>query len=42
MNSATDKPAPVEPIPLWTTSPRAEMPEGTIVSCDLLGVSAAT
>ena len=31
-----------EAIRLWTASRRTEMPEGTIVRCDLLGVSAAT
>jgi hypothetical protein len=30
-----------EAIRLWTASRRTEMPEGTIVRCDLLGVSAA-
>jgi len=29
-----------EAIRLWTASRRTEMPEGTIVRCDLLGVSA--
>ena len=31
-----------EAIRLWTASRRTEMPEGTIVRCELLGVSAAT
>jgi len=30
-----------EAVRLWTASRRTEMPEGTIVRCDLLGVSAA-
>jgi hypothetical protein len=30
-----------EAIRLWTASRRTEMPEGTIVRCELLGVSAA-
>jgi hypothetical protein len=33
---------PEEAVRLWTASRRAEMPEGTIVRCELLGVSAAT
>ena len=31
-----------EAVRLWTASRRTEMPEGTIVRCELLGVSAAT
>ena len=31
-----------EAIRLWTASRRTEMPEGTIVRCDLLGVSVVT
>jgi hypothetical protein len=30
-----------EAVRFWTASRRTEMPEGTIVRCDLLGVSAA-
>ena len=31
-----------EAVRLWIASRRTEMPEGTIVRCELLGVSAAT
>jgi hypothetical protein len=54
MNGVNDIKAPWEPnygcplfrtqdaIRLWTASRRTEMPEGTIVRCDLHGVSAAS
>ena len=39
--AAQEKARAEEAVRLWTASRRTEMPEGTIVRCDLLGVSAA-